>query len=162
MLYSLSMGGAMCFSWLYTHQPNKFVVYMHALVFLTVYNFLFWYYNFLYKFVKDFWVEFLVRKKNHAVGVYIINFSKLHITKTEFCISSLRKYYTDCVWWYTPLAMIYRLRLMIYAFGDDIHTKVWWYTIAFAMDKKRQSSDCLFWSWKRDSNTRPMVVFKDK
>ena len=30
------------------------------------------------------------------------------------------------------------------------------------MDKKRQSSDCLFWSWKRDSNTRPMVVFKDK
>ena len=50
---------------------------------------------------------------------------------------------------------LYNLRLMIYAFGDDIHTKVWWYTIAFAMDKKRQSEDCLFWSWKRDSNTRP-------
>ena len=49
---------------------------------------------------------------------------------------------------------------MIYAYGDDIHTKVWWYTIAFAMDKKRQSADCLFWSWKRDSNTRPMVVVK--
>ena len=28
---------------------------------------------------------------------------------------------------------------MICAFGDDIHAKAWWYTIAFAMDKKREA-----------------------
>ena len=72
MLYCLSMGGAMYFSWLYTNQPHKLVVYMHALVFLTVYDFL--YNNFHNKFVQDFCIEFLVRKKNHTVGVYIINF----------------------------------------------------------------------------------------
>ena len=65
------------------------------------------------------------------------------------CISPKRSFvYHHC-------ERLYNLRLMIYAFSDDIHTKVWWNTIAFAMDKKRQSEDCLFWSWKRDSNTRP-------
>ena len=28
------------------------------------------------------------------------------------------------------------LRLMIYTFGDEVHACAWWYTIAFAMDKK--------------------------
>ena len=28
------------------------------------------------------------------------------------------------------------LRLMIYTFGDEMHAYAWWYTIAFAMDKK--------------------------
>ena len=31
---------------------------------------------------------------------------------------------------------IYSLRLMIYTFGDEMHACAWWYTIAFAMDKK--------------------------
>ena len=31
----------------------------------------------------------------------------------------------------------YNLRLKIYACGDDIHAKAWWYTIAFAMDKQK-------------------------
>ena len=47
------------FSWLYTHHPYKFVVYMHALVFLAVYDFLFRYHNFLNKLVQEFWVSFL-------------------------------------------------------------------------------------------------------
>ena len=90
------------------------------------------------------------KKDNRTVGVYIINFEEIvyHQSKALYIIIAE--------------VLLYRLRLMIYAFGDDIHTKVLWYTIAFAMDKKRQSEDCLFWSWKRDSNTRPMVVFKDK
>ena len=56
------MGGAMYFSWLYTNQPHKLVVYMHALVFLTVYDFL--YNNFLNEFVQDFCMcrEFLKNK----------------------------------------------------------------------------------------------------
>ena len=31
------------------------------------------------------------------------------------------------------------LRLMIYTFGDEMHACAWWYTIAFAMDKKSAS-----------------------
>ena len=79
---------------------------------------------------------------NHGLPCISSISQKLYITKTKFCISSLRK--------------LCNLRLMIYALGDDIHTKVWWYTIAFAMDKKisfRRTR--IFWSWKRDSNTRP-------
>ena len=35
---------------------------------------------------------------------------------------------------------------MIYTFGDDIHATAWWYTTAFAMDKKMQvNSTCIFW-----------------
>ena len=47
----------------------------------------------------------------------------------------------------------YSLRLMICTFGDEIHAKAWWYTIAFAMDKKiRQVSTCrIFWLRNRDS-----------
>ena len=46
------------------------------------------------------------------------------------------------------------LRLMIYAYGDDIHTKVWWYTIAFAMDKKTTSSRLSFFG----RNDRVLLV----
>ena len=57
---------------------------------------------------------------------------KLHIIKTKFCISSLRKWYN--------------LRLMRCTFGDDIHAKAWWYTIAFAMDKKDYGKHIIFHS----------------
>ena len=48
----------------------------------------------------------------------------------------------------------YSLRLMIYTFGDEIHANAWWYTIAFAMDKKiRQAETCrIFWLGKKDLN----------
>ena len=56
---------------------------------------------------------------------------------------------------------------MIYTFGDEIHAYAWWYTIAFAMDKKiRQVETCrIFWQGQEDrSNTfgfaklRPTVL----
>ena len=53
---------------------------------------------------------------------------ELHIIKTKFCISSLRK-----VFWYTLRVMIYSPNgLMRY----NTATPCWWYAIAFAMDKK--------------------------
>ena len=46
------------------------------------------------------------------------------------CISSKRSFvYHHC-------EKKYSLRLMIYTFGDEMHACAWWYTIAFAMDKK--------------------------
>ena len=40
---------------------------------------------------------------------------------------------------------------MIYTFGDDIHATAWWYTTAFAMDKKMQvNSTCIFWRRGQD------------
>ena len=51
-------------------------------------------------------------------------------------------------------------RLMIYAYGNDIHAKAWWYTIAFAMDKKEHRvSDALFWSEWRDLWALPTVCY---
>ena len=50
---------------LYTHQPHELVVYMHALVFFTVYDFFFWYYNFFNKLVQDFCIGFCRIKKSH-------------------------------------------------------------------------------------------------
>ena len=44
---------------------------------------------------------------------------KLYITNTEYCISSLRKWYN--------------LRLTICACDDATHAKAWWYAIAFAI-----------------------------
>ena len=58
----------------------------------------------------------------------------------------------------------YSLRLMIYSpcrdilgKADEIHAKAWWYTIAFAMDKKiRQDETCrIVWGEIWDSNPRP-------
>ena len=64
---------------------------------------------------------------NHAKGVYIIN-------SARNCISSKRNAL------YIIIAKAkYSLQLMICTFGDEIHAKAWWYTIAFAMDKKRPS-----------------------
>ena len=68
------------------------------------------------------------------------------------CISSMRSIvYHHC-------ERGYSLRLMIYTFGDEIHAKAWWYTIAFAMDKKiRQVETCrIFWRRLRDSNPRAL------
>ena len=48
----------------------------------------------------------------------------------------------------------------------QLHTR--WSVItyqSFGLDKNKSLAHCkcfIFWSWKRDSNTRPMVVFKDK
>ena len=64
------------------------------------------------------------RDKSRRSLVYHQFRKKLHITNTKCCISSLRK---RC-----------NLRLMIYACGDDIHAKAWWYAIAFAMDKQKK------------------------
>ena len=50
---------------LYTHQPHELVVYMHALVFLTVYDFFFRYHNFLDKLVRDSRVSSCKAKKSH-------------------------------------------------------------------------------------------------
>ena len=38
------------------------------------------------------------------------------------------------------------LRLMIYTFGDEMHACAWWYTIAFAMDKKDYGKRIIFHS----------------
>ena len=47
---------------------------------------------------------------------------ELHIINTKCCISSSRREYT--------------LRVMIYAFGDDIHADAWWYAKPAAWIKK--------------------------
>ena len=50
-----------------------------------------------------------------------INGLPLYIIKTEFCISSTRRVVYHQVAENTP-------SVMIYAYGDDIHAKAWWYT----------------------------------
>ena len=64
-----------------------------------------------------------VLKKSMRSIVYHQFRKELHIIKTQFCISSSRQLYT--------------LRVMIYAYGDDIHAKAWWYTKPVGLDKKR-------------------------
>ena len=73
------------------------------------------------------WVYYIIFSHiNQGVSLVYHQFrEKLHIISTKCCISSLRKRY--------------KLRLMIYACGDDIHAKAWWYAIAFAMDKQKRN-----------------------
>ena len=96
---------------------------------------------------KRYFLRFAIRirtqTQNHAKGVYIIN--SIGIVYHQ----RLAVVYHHC-------ERGYSLRLMICTFGDEIHAKAWWYTIAFAMDKKiRQVETCrIFWRRWRDSNSR--------
>ena len=58
----------------------------------------------------------------------------------------------------------YSLRLMIYTFGDEIHAKAWWYTIAFAMDKKFDKSKLVdFWCGRRARREKQLItVFRER
>ena len=83
-------------------------------------------------------------------GVYIIN--------AKHCISSRRNLvYHHC-------ERGYSLRLMIYTFGDEIHAKAWWYTIAFAMDKKFDKSKLVdFWCGRRARREKQLItVFRER
>ena len=74
------------------------------------------------------------------------------------CISSKRSfvYHQGESLVYHHCERKYSLRLMIYTFGDEIHAKAWWYTIAFAMDKKiRQVETCrIFWQGRKVSKVK--------
>ena len=81
----------------------------------------------------------------------------------QACISSKRSfvYHQGESLVYHHCERRYSLWLMIYTFGDEIHAKAWWYTIAFAMDKKnRQVETCRFFWWiRRESNPRPKTTW---
>ena len=71
----------------------------------------------------------LQRNINQRKALYIIRNLLRYITKTKFCISSLRKLFDTHlkVWWYTVLTDWWDTRAT---------SRPWWYAIAFAMDKK--------------------------
>ncbi len=74
---------------------------------------------------------------------YIINQRRkpLHITKTKFCISSIsQKLYIIIAKVCNLQLMIYTLRVMIYAFGDDIPLLSQWI-------KKRPAEASRFIGW---------------
>ena len=72
----------------------------------------------------------LLAEKNHGIAVYIIR------NLLRYIINFAEIVYHHC-------ERVYSLRLMRYSpcrdilgKADEMHAKAWWYTIAFAMDKK--------------------------
>ena len=87
----------------------------------------------------------LPTRHNHAKGVHIIRNKLRYIINAKHCISSNRKEIHARAWWDTR-----RCR-------DDIQPhRGWWYTIAFAMDKKiRQVETCrIFWQGRKVSEAK--------
>ena len=90
---------------------------------------------------------------------YLFNrwiWARAYSITAEPCISLMRSivYHQRLAVVYHHCERGYSLRLMIYTFGDEIHANAWWYTIAFAMDKKiRQVETCrIFWRRQPDLN----------